>query len=88
MFAVLSQNRSKHGWTQTTPFHGGNWGSNPHGDANFPKGFRTDLRNAASFVRTSGFCDAVARHYASRGWPRQLMRRPPNLSVNRDAALP
>jgi hypothetical protein len=37
MFAVLSQNRSKHGWTQTTPFHGGNWGSNPHGDAiSFP----------------------------------------------------
>jgi hypothetical protein len=35
MFAVLSQNRSKHGWTQTTPFHGGNWGSNPHGDAIF-----------------------------------------------------
>jgi hypothetical protein len=35
MFAALSQNRSKHGWTQTTPFHGGNWGSNPHGDATF-----------------------------------------------------
>jgi hypothetical protein len=33
IFTVLSQNGGRQGWTDTTPFHGGDWGSNPHGDA-------------------------------------------------------
>jgi hypothetical protein len=65
-------------WPRTSPFHGGNGGSNPPGDAIFPD----KLRHTASDVAISSVIDQSVNSFVvgSSSWSDSLLRKNDNLA--------